>query len=153
MDVSRILPNLFVGPAPKSSRDIIYLKQDCEISAILNVQTDEDIAHWGLTRDSLESYYQKVGIEFQRVPVQDFDPEDLQRKLPQCVEVLDHLLHQGHKVYVHCSMGINRSPTVVIAYLHWIQGWRLEDAFAHVTKCRSCDPCIEAIRGASVNRK
>jgi hypothetical protein len=43
MDVSRILPNLFVGPAPKSSRDIICLKQDYEISAILNVQTDEDI--------------------------------------------------------------------------------------------------------------
>jgi hypothetical protein len=153
MDVSQILPNLFVGSYPQSSRDINCLKQDYGISAVLNLQSDDDLVYWGLTWDSLETDYQKVGLEVQRVPVRDFDPENLQRKLPQCVEVLDHLLQQGHQVYVHCSMGINRSPSVVIAYLHWIQGWSLENAIEHVTQCRTCDPYLEAIRGATGIRK
>jgi len=32
---------------------------------------------------------------------------------------LERLLKQGKIVYVHCIAGVNRSPTVVAAYLHW----------------------------------
>ena len=69
-----------------------------------------------------------------------------------CVELLDELLDLGHVVYLHCNMAVNRSPTIVIAYLHWVQGWTLEKATAHVMKCRSCDPYVEAIRLASEDR-
>ncbi|MGA2063055.1 MAG: dual specificity protein phosphatase family protein [Thermoguttaceae bacterium] len=152
MDISIILPNLFVGPSPQSPRDIDRLKRDHKISALLNVQTDDDMAYWGIDWHTLETHYRKLNIEVQRIPVRDFDPEDLRRRLPQCVEALDALLKQGHNVYVHCSMGINRSPSIVIAYLTWIKGWDLEEAYDHVTRIRSCDPYVEAIRLASEDR-
>jgi atypical dual specificity phosphatase len=152
MDVSQILPNLFVGSYPDSPEDIDQLRQEFGITAVLNVQTDDDFAYWGVTWDCLESHYQTTGVEVQRVPVRDFDPDDLRRQLPQCIEALDELLRQGHTVYVHCNMGINRSPTIVIAYLHWAQGWDLEKAADHVMECRSCDPYVDAIGLAGEDR-
>jgi protein-tyrosine phosphatase len=86
------------------------------------------------------------------MPVWDFDSDDLRQKLPQCVKTLDKLLQQGHTVYVHCNMGVNRSPSIAIAYLDWIQGWSLEQATDHVLRCRPCDPYVEAIRQADGDR-
>jgi protein-tyrosine phosphatase len=152
MDVSQIHPNLFVGSYPGSPEDIDQLRQEFGITAVLNAQTDEDMASWGVNWDGLESYYRTTGIEVRRVPVRDFDPDDLRRNLPRCVEVLDELLCQGRTVYVHCNMGINRSPTIVIAYLDWVLGWDLEKATDHVLKCRSCDPYVDAIGLAGEDR-
>jgi protein-tyrosine phosphatase len=143
---------MFVGPSPQSPRDIDQLKRDHKISAVLNVQTDDDMAYWGIDLATLETHYRKLKIEVRRIPVQDFDPDDLRRHLPQCVEALDALLQQGHNVYVHCSMGVNRSPSVVIAYLTWIKGLSLEEAYDLVTTIRSCDPYVDVIRLASEDR-
>ena len=145
MDVSQILPNLFVGSYPKSPEDIDSLRCNFGITAVLNVQTDEDMAHKGIHWDDLEPHYREADVEVRRVPVRDFDPDDLRRQLPECVEVLDELLRKGHTVYVHCNMGVNRSPSIVVAYLHWIQGRSFEKAADHVMKCRSCDPYLDAI--------
>ena len=148
MDVSQILPNLFVGSYPKSTDDIDRLKRDFAVTAVLNVQTDEDMAYWGVNWYRLEPYYRDAGIEIRRVPVRDFDADDLRRNLPKCVDALGALLRQGGTVYVHCNMGINRSPSVVIAYLHWSLEWDLESAVDHVLKCRSCDPYVDTILSA-----
>ena len=152
MDVSQILSNLFVGSFPKSPEDIDRLHRE-GITAVLNAQTDDDMDDWGVNWDRLESYYREVGIDVRRAPVRDFDPDDLRRQLPACVDVLDELLRGGRTVYVHCNMGVNRSPSIVIAYLHWVLGWDLEKATDHVMKCRSCDPYVDVIELASKDRK
>ena len=147
MDASQILPNLFVGTFPGSPEDIDRLRRE-GVTAVLNVQTDEDMADWGVDWDRMESYYRETGIEVRRVPVRDFDPDDLRRKLPRCVEALDELLHQGHTVYVHCNMGVNRSPSIVIAYLHWVWlGLGKGDGSCHempvLRSVCGCDPAGE----------
>ncbi len=152
IDVSQILPNLSVGTFPKGPVDIDRLCRE-GVTAVLNVQTDDDMDAWGVKWNRMESYYREAGIEVRRVPVQDFSKDDLRRQLPKCVEVLDELLSQGHTVYVHCNMGVNRSPSIAIAYLHWILGWDLEKATDHVMKCRSCDPYLDAIELAGEDRK
>jgi len=45
---------------------------------------------------------------------------------------------QGGVVLLHCLMGINRSATVSMAVLMNLEGWTLQQAFEHVTKCRTC---------------
>jgi protein-tyrosine phosphatase len=59
--------------------------------------------------------------------VTDFDSLDLKRQLPVCVMVLDELVSAGYRVYVHCTAGVTRSPTVIAAYLHWKLHWPLEE--------------------------
>jgi protein-tyrosine phosphatase len=153
MDVDRILPNLFVGSCPESIEDIDRLKRDFGITAVLSVQTDDDLDSWGIRWDTMQARYQQLGVQIRRVPVQDFDPDDLRRMLPECVGMLDESLGGGHTVLLHCNAGINRSPTVAIAYLCWNKGWPLEEATDHVMRHRSCDPYVEAIRLADQDRR
>ncbi len=149
VDYDPILPELFVGSYPESGEEIDQLKQETGITAVLSLQTDEDLGSLQLDWPALEAYYKTSGIELRRVPVRDFDPEDLQAKLPECVRALDQLLSAGHSVFLHCTAGAGRSPTVAIAYLHWCRGWDLGQAAAHVKACRPCSPSLDAIRSAA----
>jgi protein-tyrosine phosphatase len=152
MDVSQILPNLFVGSYPRTTGDIARLKREFGVTAVLNLQTDGDLAELDLDWDVMAAEYAQQGMDVRRVPVRDFDGDDLRRKLPQCVAALHELLELGRTVFVHCNMGINRSPSAVVAYLYWSQGWDLDKAIDHVTRCRSCDPYVDVIRLASTDR-
>ncbi len=146
LDLDPILPDVYVGSCPLSADDVDRLRRDFGVTAVLNLQTEDDFDFWGIDWPRLAAHYRESGIEVRRVPVRDFDVDDLRRKLPDAVEALDELLRAGHTVYVHCSAGINRSPSTVVAYLYWIEGRSLDDALAHVLGCRSCDPYVDAIR-------
>ena len=148
MDYHQILPKLFVGSHPGSIEDIETLMRDAGVSAVLNLQTDDDMRYFNLDSDLLSAHYKSCGIELRRVPVRDFDALDLREKLPSCVAALDDLIVSARTVYLHCSAGAGRSPSVAIAYLCSCCGWGLDAAVAHVTQCRPCTPNIEVIRRA-----
>jgi protein-tyrosine phosphatase len=148
MTLTEILPQLFVGCCPQDRTDIEFLKANHGITAVLSLQTDDDFVSWGIDWQEMEAAYRDCGIELRRVPVEDFNPDELRRKLPACVEALDGLLRQGHKVYVHCSGGVNRSPSTVVAYLHWVREMSLSEAVDFVMKRHPCDPYVEVIRMA-----
>lgn len=152
MDYHRIVSKLLIGSHPESAEEIERLKRETGVTAVLNLQTDDDMRYFKLDWASLLNYYKSCGIELCRVPVRDFDAVDLQHKLPACVSALNDLLESGHTVYLHCSAGAGRAPTVAIAYLFWRHGWGLDQAVAHVMQCRPCSPNLEAIRLASVAR-
>ena len=146
MDLNQILPKVFVGSYPESAGNIDELKQNPGITAVLNLQTDEDHEYLNLDWDIIQAHYHRSGLEVHRVPVRDFDSQDLRKNLPACVRTLNELLEAGHTVYVHCTMGVGRSPSVVVAYLHWVQQWDLAEAVDHVGGRRPCSPNVEAIR-------
>jgi protein-tyrosine phosphatase len=121
MEYTQILENLYVGSFPRTPKDIDTLKA-ANITAVFNLQTKDDEAYWNIDWQSLHDHYQSQGIEVQRIPVRDFDPVDLQEKLPACVRELNDLLSTGHTVYLHCTAGAGRSPTAAIAYLY-VESW------------------------------
>ena len=142
MDCAAITPKLLVGPCPLDSQEFLYLKSRA-VSAILSLLTPDDEAKLGIS-GIVEAT--RIDLEYRNVAVNDFDDLDLKRKLSTCVEVLDDLLSKGHTVYVHCTAGVTRSPTVVTAYLHWRLGWNLEEAFDHVQRLRRCYPRRDLIQ-------
>jgi protein-tyrosine phosphatase len=73
---------------------------------------------------------------FLHVPISDFGDTVLVDVLPECFEFIDEAKKKGRAVLVHCSQGINRSPTVVIAYLMAKEGWSLRKAYDHVKSKR-----------------
>ena len=148
MNYTQILPQFCFGSHPEGTDDIDRLRQETGITAVFNLQTDDDMRCVDLAWGPLEAHYIACGIELCRVPVRDFDPVDLQEKLPKCVRSLDRLLSAGHAVYLHCTAGTGRSPTVAIAYLHWCRGWDLDRAVAYVKERRPCSPNLDAIRQA-----
>jgi protein-tyrosine phosphatase len=137
MKVDCVVPNLFVGPDPRDIEDFEHLRS-LKITAILSLQTEDDLRNRGAGWERKSAM--AAGLAFRNVPVQDFDSADLQRKLPECVFALDGMLKAGHSVYVHCTAGVSRSPTVAAAYLHWCLDWPLKRALARVRKVRHCSP-------------
>jgi len=152
MELDQILPRIFLGSCPVEPGDIDRLKE-LGITAVLNLQTEEDFLFWGIDWPLLESAYQQAGIQVVRIPVQDFSPEDLRQKLPACVLALEKLLQGGHTVFVHCSAGVNRSPSTAVAYLHWHQNMPLQAALEYVKERRCCDPYEQSIRLATQEQR
>lgn len=146
MELDQILPKLYVGSYPRYD-DIDILKR-YGITAVLNVQSDEDFEFLGLDWSEMRARYFALDIEVRRVPITDFDDDELRGKLPEAVRVLSELVDEKHDVFVHCNAGANRSPSVVIGWLSWKQGWSLDEAERHVTSCHRCAPVMDVVRRA-----
>jgi atypical dual specificity phosphatase len=139
IDYDQILPNLYVGTYPETAEDLRELKVR-GITAVLNVQTDEDFRDRGIDWPEMEDSYRSVGLEVNRVPMRDFDPEDQRQQLPEAVSTLAALLAKGHIVYLHCNAGTGRSPLVAMAYLHGYSNMSRRQAIKHVRDRRYCVP-------------
>jgi peroxiredoxin len=146
MNCACVLPNLLFGPAPLTDDDFRQLKA-LNVTAILSLQTEDDYAD-GVREDKRNAALE-FGLSFTNLPVTDFDRLELLSKLPKCVLVLKQSLAAGNTLYVHCTAGVNRSATVVVAYLHQSLQWPLEQALKHVLACRNCCPDEEIILKAS----
>lgn len=146
-----IQPQLFVGTYPQGPVDVERLNA-MGITAVLNLQTDEDFARLGLDWARLQQAYADVDLVLQRHPMRDFDPEDQGSRLAGAVDILARLLSVQHRVYLHCTAGIGRAPAVAIGYLAWHQGWQLDQAYDYVRQQRDCNPYLDAIRAAESKR-
>ncbi|MGB9606681.1 MAG: dual specificity protein phosphatase family protein, partial [Bryobacteraceae bacterium] len=102
----------------------------------------------GSSWDQIQQWCEAAGLHAAREPVRDFDPENLAERLPDCARALDALVAAGHKVYLHCTAGVNRSPSVAIAWLVWKRGMSLREAYALVKQRRYCEPGLAAIQVA-----
>jgi protein tyrosine/serine phosphatase len=142
---AQILPRLFIGSHPRSIEDIERLRREAGITAVLNIHTDDDMRAVNLDWPPLEAHYKSCPIALRRSPVIE-EQIELRAKLYGCIQALSQLLAEGHTVYLHCTAGIGRAPTVAIGYLHNCLGWDLDVAVAHVKQARQCAPHLEALR-------
>ena len=133
---------------PAHASDLDALRVETRVSAVLSVQHDECLAHQGIDYPGLVRHGRRLGLTMESCPLRDFDPADQQRGLPAAVRALWDLLRQGHRVYVHCTAGINRSPLVVLAYLTLVEGIGLEETITLLLRARpEVCPTWEAYHG------
>jgi protein-tyrosine phosphatase len=85
------------------------------------------------------------------VPVRDFERQDLCDNLSRCVEAIEAALAPGWaKAYLHCTAGINRSPTAAAAYLMKTQGMSAREAHEWLCRHRDCSPYLDVLENYSV---
>lgn len=125
-------PRLVVGACPTELEDVAHLAAR-GVTGLLSLQSDEDLAARGLSWSLLWQAYLAHGIVSRRVPIRDFDKRALARHLDLAMAALDELLAGDRRVYVHCTAGLNRSTTVVLAHLSRILG--LEAALDALMSC------------------
>jgi protein-tyrosine phosphatase len=116
LDLSIITPDILVGTQVLDDRDF-QLLANLGVQGIFSLQSDDDLNRAGIRFPVMESLAAARGMEYLRCPIQDFDPEAVVAKLEGCVRILDELLGNHERVYVHCTAGVNRSVGVVLAYL------------------------------------
>jgi protein-tyrosine phosphatase len=143
-DLSRILARLLVGAYP-TVVDAPWLAATHGVGAVLSLQDDADLAAKRLDAADLAEAYAAAGIAFARLPVPDGDEERMVRVLPAAVARVAAFVAEGTVVYVHCNAGMNRAPTVAIAYVHVHEGRSLAAATRLVKSRRPCVPFQSAL--------
>lgn len=107
MDASHIVDGIWIGNE-RVSQDPKFFR-DKNIKAVVNCTPD------------VPNKFQKNGVEYLRLSLGDSrDPDDLrlmQGYLDRAVAFVDRQRRRGRNVLVHCHQGIQRSSTVVSAYL------------------------------------
>ena len=81
-----------------------------------------------------QEYPDDIGINLIKIEIEDSVTINILYYVKQCIE----LIEKADKVYIHCSLGINRSPTIVIGYLMWKTHSNYDDVFEFVKKRRDC---------------
>lgn len=82
-----------------------------------------------------------------RIRIRDLPSENIYDYFEPVIEFIDKaLLEQSHKVLVHCSAGISRSPTLVLAYMIKKQHVTVDEALKKMRQYRSIiDPNLSFI--------
>ena len=143
-NLTAILANLLVGEYP-TPEDVEWLRAMHAVTAVLSLQDDADLASKGLQLADLEQAYRQHAVRFQRLPVPDCDTDFLAARIDIIIATLHELISGGDRVYLHCNAGMNRAPTVAIAYLHTHHGLSLLDARDFVKSRRPCAPYMTVL--------
>jgi len=147
INFDRITDDIFVGSCPTNTIDVERLK-NAGISAVLNLQTHGDFITHKIHWPTLAQSYRQHDISVRRVPIIDFDQEDLAKRLPQATHSLKRLIDNNHIVYVHCTAGVERSPATVVGYLARHKRLGLNRALSIVKSAHRCNPCDDALQKA-----
>ncbi|CAN8067535.1 unnamed protein product [Agarophyton chilense] len=141
-------PNMFIGPYPQSAEDIEKMAR-AGVTAVFNVQTDEDFEHRAIQWPLLLEQYAQHDIKVVRHQIRDFDRDSLRARLKSATRALERLINDGKKVYIHCTAGMGRAPACAVAYLCWVKDMELDDAVAFVKKHRTVAvPNVPVLRDA-----
>jgi atypical dual specificity phosphatase len=84
-------------------------------------------------------------LTIKAVPLDDYGSSDIASALRECSTFINTARKNGGSCLVHCSQGMNRSPSVVLGYLVTDSRllWTLREAFLHV---RARRPVISPLR-------
>jgi protein-tyrosine phosphatase len=135
---------LWVGPCPSSPERIQALKQ-ARVTSLLSLQTDGDLQQLQMSWPLMWRYLMANGIAAHRLPIEDFDEHALAVALEGAAGQVRDLHVRGSHVYLHCTAGLNRSPTVAIAFLVRHAGMPLDAAWEQVCSRRNVVPNRKAL--------
>jgi protein-tyrosine phosphatase len=144
-DYNQIIPGrLWVGTSivPGDAKQLRRMG----ITIVVSLQSDHDLEERHISLKKLVKALSDANIDLSRVPVRDFSKRDLALRLPKCVAEVEAALAPGWaKVYLHCTAGINRSPTVAAAYLVKSRGMSAREACEYVAAKRDCSPYLDVL--------
>ena len=72
--------------------------------------------------------YKEHGFNQKIIDIMDFSYENIIQYFGECLNFLEG----EEKVFVHCAVGLSRSPTIVIAYIMWKNKMTFDRAYIFV---------------------
>ncbi len=145
LDCNEVISNrLWVGGYVRAE-DIMQLKQ-MGITAVVSMQSDQDLADFRIPINELLMAYEASSIEFNRIPTQDFDRKTLSSNISKAIIAIEKAMTpRWAKVYLQCTAGVNRGPTVAAAYLMKTKRLSAQSAYDYVLSRRRCNPFLDVL--------
>jgi dual specificity phosphatase 12 len=134
--MSEIMPNLWLG-----CLDIIYDREFLKENGITHVLSviEEDIVSPAMI---------SAHVTHMHVRLPDLHDSPIVDYFQICNGFIEEALSSGGAVYVHCIMGMSRSPTIVAAYLMSKKGLSDKEAIAFIIARRPIVDPNDGFRGA-----
>ena len=151
-DADEVCEGLRVGPAPVSPEEFELLHL-LGVTDILSLQPEDEAANNGLQPTVAFRLAAAHGMVLHRIEIEDFARRELIRRLLDAVDLIERLRARGRQVYVHCALGLNRSPTVCAAFLAKEHNVTPEEAVDEVRKNHPSKPDLRAIHDAFRQRR
>ncbi|PQP99589.1 phosphoglucan phosphatase DSP4 amyloplastic [Prunus yedoensis var. nudiflora] len=144
--------DLIVGSCLQTPKDVDKLRS-IGVKTIFCLQKDSDLEYFSVDIGAIREYAKTFDdIEHLRAEIRDFDAYDLRLRLPAVVSKLYKAINRnGGVTYVHCTAGLGRAPAAALAYMFWVQGYKLTDAVNLLLSKRSCCPKLDAIKNATAD--
>lgn len=124
---------------PDKVLDYLYLG-DKRLGGSVTLLTEYKITHVLNVHHSCRFPPASAPYKFCHVPVDDYGLSELSSAscdvLKRCFKFIEQARVGNGRVFVHCRKGINRSPTIVLAWLVYHEGWTLKKAYEHVKQVR-----------------
>ncbi len=144
----QVRDDIIIGACPRAATDIDAIQAGTGATALLSVQCDDCRSALRIDLDQHIRQAGRRGMVLRNTPMRDFDIEDQRRHLVDAVVGLARLLRSGHRVYVHCTAGINRAPLTVLGFLTFVEGLQHDQALALIHAGRpQAEPYWDAWRG------
>ncbi len=124
VDCARILPNLFLGSklvpydylVKQNITHCVCVAPENEVPAMLNM------------------VFYRFPVSFQNPD--EVSKENMYKARDKCIE----LIEQGHKVFLHCVAGFNRSPAVAAMVISKLCDVSIDEAVMHIECHRMIAP-------------
>lgn len=142
--VTELCPQLLIGEYPRID-DAPWLKEHYRVTAVQSLQDPEDLRLNGLSISGLEETYRKSGIRFVRTPISDGSADAMSLHLKKALDQLKTLIDDRERVFLHCNAGLNRAPTLAIAFMRAFCRMSLDEALAHVKQRHPCGPYMTVL--------
>ena len=113
---SWILPKVVsIGSAPRYENDVNFLKSK-KIKSILCLCSQEEF-------EDVKKI--KENFKFRRIILPDHKSNSIMSKsqIHNALNELNILKKEGKSIFVHCNAGVERSPTIILAYLIYSEGY------------------------------
>ncbi|CAM8970808.1 unnamed protein product [Rhodiola kirilowii] len=152
MNYDFIRPDLIVGSCLQTPEDVDKLRE-IGVKTVFCLQQNPDLDYFGVDINAIRDYAKTfTDIQHIRAEIRDFDAFDLRIRLPAVISVLYKAINKnGGVTYIHCTAGLGRAPAVALAYMFWVQGYKLSVAHSLLQSKRSCFPKLEAIKSATAD--
>ncbi|XP_073000969.1 phosphoglucan phosphatase DSP4, amyloplastic isoform X1 [Typha latifolia] len=152
MNYNFIRPDLIVGSCLQTPLDVDKLRK-IGVKTIFCLQQNPDLEYFGVDIGAIQEHALKCDdIDHYRAEIRDFDVFDLRMRLPAVVSKLHKVINRnGGVTYIHCTAGLGRAPAVALAYMFWVQGYKLGEANQLLQSKRACFPKLEAIKSATAD--
>eukprot|EP00831_Metopus_contortus_P076356 TRINITY_DN7044_c0_g2_i1.p1 TRINITY_DN7044_c0_g2~~TRINITY_DN7044_c0_g2_i1.p1 ORF type:complete len:155 (-),score=23.32 TRINITY_DN7044_c0_g2_i1:67-531(-) len=98
---------------------------------------EQKIRHIFIAGNSLVKHFPDF-INYMQINVYDFPTENIYKYFRPAIEFIDEGRKKGEAVLVHCSAGVSRSGSIVIAYVMHEMKIGLNEAWRFVKEARSC---------------
>nr|XP_043616630.1 phosphoglucan phosphatase DSP4, amyloplastic-like [Erigeron canadensis] len=152
MNYDFISPDLIVGSCLQTPADIDKLRS-IGVKTVYCLQQNSDLEYFSVDISAIREYASTFDdIEHLRAEIRDFDAFDLRLRLPYVISKLHKAVKRnGGITYIHCTAGLGRAPATALAYMFWVQGYKLKDAVTLLLSKRPCFPKVDAIKSATAD--